>query len=141
MPKATKRYGQQYGSPTDEAWEDWYVRFKNVAVALMRRGCGIACHPIDLPMVADMADRLGSDPDWLVKFGKDRMPVILENKRVNRGSLQAFRLSDPALPVSFQRALRSQTGYGRWAGMATPQEGEITDAFKEGPNQRNPGHD
>ncbi len=110
----------------DEMMEDWYVRFKNAAMALYQRGYGIGCNPKDRAFIHDMLERLGEDEDWR----HDDLPILVAHTGIAEGTFQPVEnAAATARVISLREAMKTNRGYGRWKGISLPGNGEISAPF------------
>ncbi len=108
--------------------EDWYVRFKNAAFALYRRGYGIGCNPKDRAFIHDMLERLGEDEDW----NHDDLPILVVHNGIPEGTFQPVEnAADTAKVITLREAMKTRRGLGRWAGISLPKHGEISRPFSK----------
>jgi hypothetical protein len=101
-------------NPKLAAWFENLIMVCNVA---MRRGFGIACHPSAKAPMMDFMERVLEDD--LYNF--DELPPLVVHSQVQPGEFQF--IDDTTMKViSFQAAMKSGTGIGRFDKMYAPHE-------------------
>lgn len=112
----------------EEMMEDWYQRLVNVAIPLKRRGLGLACHPKDHAFMRDMLERLMEDERW--KF--DEPMVLVVHSAIQQGTFQPVKDADTTAKIlTMTQAMKARRGLGRFTGISLPNNGEISDPFRE----------
>jgi len=95
----------------------WYENLIMVCNVAKRDGYGIACHPTGRAPMMDFLERVLEDE--LYKY--DDLPPLVVHRDVTPGEFQ-FIDETTMKVLSFQAALQSHTGIGRWEKMYAPDE-------------------
>jgi hypothetical protein len=111
-----------------ELRHDWYERLLNVSLATKKRGFGLAVHPDMLDFMNFILEKMHDDERWKNRF--DEPIVVLAHPRVPPGAIMPFEDADDTVRVmTMTEAMKSNKGFGRWAGIAAPKDGMISDPF------------
>lgn len=95
----------------------WYNNLIIICNTAKRDGYGIACHPSGKAAMMDFMERVFEDE----MFKHDELPPLLVHSDVRPGEFQ-FVDEVTMKVISFQAAMQSNTGIGRFAKMWSPDE-------------------
>ncbi len=95
----------------------WYDNLVIVCNTAKRDGYGIACHPSGKAPIMDYMERVLEDE----MFKYDELPPLLVHSDVKPGEFQ-FVDEVTMKVISFQAAMQSKTGIGRFGKMYSPDE-------------------
>jgi hypothetical protein len=95
----------------------WYENLIMVCNVAKRDGYGIACHPSGKAPIMDFMERVLEDE--LYKY--DELPPLVVHSQVMPGEFQFIDETHMKV-ISFQAAMKSNTGIGRFQKMYTPDE-------------------
>lgn len=105
-------YSTSQENPQLAAWYENLIMVCNVA---KRDGYGIACHPTGKAPIMDFMERVLEDD--LYKY--DELPPLLVHSQVRPGEFQ-FVDQLTMRVISFEAAMQSRTGLGRFQKMYDP---------------------
>lgn len=118
--------------PTDEQWEKWYHRMKDVMNVIHQRNQGVACNPREEAMMIDMLERLDEDDTW----PHDEVPRLVTSIQCKPGEIMAVRLEDMKV-ITMRQLLQTNAGFGRFRGLSTPSGmNGLADAWRPPPGKR-----
>lgn len=101
----------------ERAYARWYETFLDVVKAAHRRDYGIAVHPDHKSPIQDMMERVLEDE----LYPYQDLPPLVVHMNVPRGE---YRMVDKESMrvLSFQAAMQSKKGLGRFSHLWTPDE-------------------
>jgi hypothetical protein len=104
-------------SSQEERLAGWYENFLILCTFAAKNNYGIVCHPSQRIAMQDMMERVFEDERWVVG---DLPPLVTATNMAQ----DEFKYIDKQTMnvVSFQAAMQSKTGFGRFSKVYTPGE-------------------